>query len=408
MPEIAGISSALDAQVAQGATVGCVAVVVDADGVLHESAHGTRAAGAPARMTADSVFRLFSMTKAIGTVAALRLVDEGLLGLDDRVADILPEFGRLQVLDGWDGDVPRYRAPAGPVNVRHLMTHTSGLVYDIWNADQSRLIEVTGAPRMSHGRRASLPAFPLHFDPGARWEYGVSTDWLGLVVEEIAGERIEGFLKREILGPLGMSSTDVVFSPDMTARKVAVHSAGREGWRVLDADLPATPDFFGMGHALNGSGPDYARFLRMVLRGGELDGARILSAEAIRGLHDNAIGDLRMEPAASAKPEYGGGIEFFPGVEKTWTLAFMRNEQAIPGMRGAGSIGWAGVMNTHYWIDPAAGIAGVLMMQQLPFLDAGAVAAYAAFERAVYAHLPARGATSSSASAPAAAEPAPT
>ncbi|SDW76841.1 CubicO group peptidase, beta-lactamase class C family [Albimonas donghaensis] len=390
MPEIAGISRALDAQVAAGATVGCVAVVVDADGVLHESAHGLRAAGGAARMTTDSVFRLFSMTKAIGSVAALRLVDEGLLSLDDAVADILPEFARLQVFDGWDGDAPRYRAPARPVTVRHLMTHTSGLVYDIWNADQSRLIDVTGAPRMSHGRRASLPAFPLHFDPGARWEYGVSTDWLGLVVEEIAGERIEGFLKREILGPLGMGSTDVTFSPDMTARKVAVHAAGPEGWRILDADLPPTPDFFGMGHALNGSGGDYARFLRMILRGGELDGARILGPDSILGLRENAIGDLRVEPAASARPEYGGGIEFFPGVEKTWTLAFMRNEQAIPGMRNAGSIGWAGVMNTHYWIDPTAGLAGVLMMQQLPFLDAGAVAAYEAFERAVYAHVPAR------------------
>lgn len=390
MPEIAAISRALDAQVAAGSTPGCVAVVADANGILHESAHGLRAAGGTVRMTPDSVFRLFSMTKAIGAVAALRLIDEGLLSLDDLVADILPEFAALQVLDGWDGDVPRYRPASTPVTVRHLMTHTSGLVYDIWNPDQSRLIEITGAPRMSHGRRASLPAFPLHFDPGARWEYGVSTDWLGLVVEEISGERIEGFLKREILGPLGMSSTDVVFSPDMTARKVAVHAAGPDGFRILDADLPSTPDFFGMGHALNGAAADYARFLRMILRGGELDGVRILSPASIRGLTENAIGDLRMQPAASAKPEYGSGIAFFPDVEKTWTLAFMRNEAAIPGMRNAGSLGWAGVMNTHYWIDPTAGLAGVLMMQQLPFLDPGAVAAYEAFERAVYANVEAR------------------
>ncbi|MGM0583697.1 MAG: serine hydrolase domain-containing protein [Pseudomonadota bacterium] len=386
MTEIARVSETLQAQVAAGNTPGCVAVLADAEGVIHESAHGLRAEGGEAPMTVDSVFRLFSMTKAIGTAAALKLPDQGRLDLDAPVADILPEFAALRVFEGWAEDgAPRLRDPARPATVRQLATHTSGLVYDIWNADQLALLEHYGVPRLSAGRRESLPAFPLHFDPGERWAYGVSTDWLGLVVEAVAGEPIRDFLRREILGPLDMHDTDVVLSPDMAARLVAVHTGQPGARRVVELNLPEKPDFFGMGHALHGTGPDYARFLRMILRGGELDGARVLSEDAVAAMRANAIGDLRVAPQPAAKPDYGETIDFFPEVEKTHTLGFMRVEGDIPGRRRAGSLFWAGVMNSHFWIDPAANLAGVLMMQQLPFLEPGAMAAFEAFERAAYA-----------------------
>lgn len=384
MPEIAAVKDALDGIVAESLSPGLAAVVATPEGVVHASAHGERALGSGAPMTTDSVFRIFSMTKAIGTAALMKLVEEGRVSLDAPVEEVLPEFREVQVLDGWDGDAPRLRQPRTVCTLRHLATHTSGLAYDVWHAGQDRYMKaVDGIPTLT-GRKAALGNFPMHFDPGTAWAYGVSTDWLGLAVEELAGERIDAFLKREIFEPLGMASTDVAFSPDMASRRVAVHAATPEGWTIIDMDLPAHPEFHGMGHALNSTAEDYARFCAMILGGGALDGARVLSEESVATMSANGIGDLRLEPQRTTNPGLGADIDLFPEIDKTYTVGFMRNEADVPGRRRAGSLSWAGVMNTHYWIDPAAGVTGVLMMQHLPFVDPNALAAYDRFERAVY------------------------
>lgn len=387
MPSIAAIEDALASAVADGLSPGLSAVVATREGVVHASAHGERALGSGAPMTLDSVFRIFSMTKAIGTAAAMKLVEEGRLSLDTPVADVLPEFAEIPVLDGWDGETPRLRAPRTPCTVGHLATHTSGIAYDVWHAGQDRYMKhVEGYPTLS-GQKAALKFFPMHFDPGTSWTYGPSTDWLGLVVEEVAGERIDAFLKREFFDPLGMGSTDVEFTPDMSARKVAVHAATPEGWKVIEMDLPSQPEFYGMGHALNSTAEDYARFCAMILGGGALDGARVLEPETVAAMSANGIGALRLTPQKTTNPMLGCDIDLFPGVDKVYTPGFMRNEADIPGMRRAGTLSWAGVMNTHYWIDPAAGVTGVVMMQHLPFIDSNAMGVYERFERAVYSTL---------------------
>ncbi|MEO0682392.1 MAG: serine hydrolase domain-containing protein [Pseudomonadota bacterium] len=387
MPAIESIAQALDGAVAEGHAVGVVGVVVGRDGeILHESAHGARAVGGDA-MTADSVFRAFSMTKAVGTVAAMKLVEEGSLSLDTPVEEVLPEFAEIQVLDGFDGDTPKLRAPKTKCTLRHLATHTSGFTYDVWNANQTKYFEATeGFPTLS-GQLASLKCFPMQFDPGERWAYGMSTDWLGRMVEEASGERIDAFLKREVLGPLGMTSTDVEITPDMASRKVGVSAATPDGFVPIEMDLPSNPEFYGMGHALNTTGGDYARFCAMILGGGAVGGARVLSEDAVAMMSQRGEPAATVVTQATVNPALSADMDFFPGVDKCYTLGFMRNEQDVPGRRRAGSLSWAGVMNTHYWIDPTTGIAGVIMMQHLPFVDAHAMAAYEAFETATYAAL---------------------
>lgn len=387
MPVVDSINSALDSAVADGHTVGVVGIVADRDGVVHESAHGVTAHGTDTAMRVDSVFRAFSMTKAVGTIAAMQLVEQGRLDLETPVADLVADFSTVQVLDGWDGDTPRLRPAASPCTVRHLATHTSGIVYDVWNDDQARYLAATGGVSTLSGAIASLQSFPMMFDPGSRWAYGPSTDWLGRVVEAVADEPIDSYLRREIFEPLAMSSTDVEFDDDRSSRRVAVHANTPDGFAVIDMDLPPTPEFYGMGHAMHTTGPDYARLCRMVLGGGELDGNRIVTEATVATMSANAIGDLRVERQPTAIPALGCDIDLFPGIDKTFTLGFMRNEEDVPGMRRAGTLSWAGVMNTHYWIDPAAGLTGVVMMQHLPFVDDDALATYESFERAVYAAL---------------------
>lgn len=381
------LEQVIEEAVADGRVPGAVAMVADRSGVIHASAHGKRAAGAAEAMTLDATFRLFSMTKAVASVAALRLVEEGLIGLDDPVGDHVPEFDALQVLDGFDGDAPILRAPAGRATIRQLMTHTAGPVYEMWDANQKKYLKVTGLPRMSSGAREAFGAYPLAFDPGTRFGYGVSTDWLGLVVEEVSGERIDAVLRREIFAPLGMDATGVECSPEMGAKLVGGHMRGPEGFAEIDAAPPDQPEVYCMGQALYGTGGDYLRFLRMLLGGGALDGARVLSEDGAALLLSNQTGDLPIGHFTSVSPGASASAEFFPGARKSHSLACLRVEDDVPGMRRAGSCGWAGLMNTHYWIDPTAGICAVLMMQQLPFMEPGAASVYEAFERAVYAEL---------------------
>lgn len=383
---IAEIDQALEAAVAEGLTVGCVGLVADRDGVIHASAHGRRSAGAADPMTLDTVFQLASMTKAIGTAAALRLVEQGRLSLDTPVEEVLPDFAALQIFEGFDGETPRFRPRRRPCTIRHLMTHTAGLAYDSWSHEQARLCRQLGVERRKAGRRG-LMAFPFHREPGEKWEYSVATDWLGLAVEAAAGEPIEPFLSREIFELLGMTATDARFRTDMADRRAAVHAPRAEGgFDALDIDISA-PDYVSMGGGLKGTGPDYLRFCRMILGGGALDGRRVLAPESVQAMSENAIGALRLTTLPTANAAVTAPLEIFPGVEKSFTLGFMRNETDMPGKRRAGSLCWAGIFNTHYWIDPSAGIAAVLMMQQSPFLSAEAVETYDAFERAVYAAL---------------------
>jgi CubicO group peptidase (beta-lactamase class C family) len=183
------IRTLLDAAVAKGAVHGIAALVVDRKGPLFLHAAG--------EANERTLFRNASMTKAVATTGALQLVEQGLLSLDATVESILPEFGRLQLLEGFDGDKPRLRAPARQATVRQLMTHTAGLGYFFTNEKLLRYLALTGEPSPLSGEKRSL-SVPLVNDPGTAWEYGVNTDWLGLVVEKISGQSLAGYLQHQV------------------------------------------------------------------------------------------------------------------------------------------------------------------------------------------------------------------
>lgn len=352
-------------------------------GPTWSGAAGIARAGLPAQV--DTVFRIFSMTKAIGSTAAMILIDRGKLSADTPVAEILPEFGAKQVLEGFDADgAPRLRPPRTRATVRHLATHTSGLVYEFWNTDMPRYMQATGLPTILSGLREGLD-YPLLFDPGTRWDYGIGIDWLGQVVEKVDGRSIDRFCREEILEPLGMKDTRFEAEPDIAPRLAGVRMRGEDG-HFADFDLapPAKPAFYGMGHTLYSTAPDYLRFLRMYLNKGQLDGLRILSESGLASMLANQIGDLPIPLLKTAAPPVTADAEFFPGRRKSHSLAFQRIEEDVPGMRAAGSQFWAGVCNTHYWFDPARDVAGILMTQTLPFVEPRFMGVYEAFERSVY------------------------
>lgn len=359
-----------------------VAMVGDRDGVKWSGAAGDRAPGRKA--TIDTSFRIFSMTKAIGCTAAMILIDRGKLDPNAPVELIVPEFKEIKVLDGFDGDAPRLRAPRTKATVRNLATHTSGLVYEFWNADIPRYMQATGHPSILSGLKSSLN-YPLAFDPGERWDYGIGIDWLGQVVEAVDGRRIDRFCREEILDPLDMN--DTVFEvEDKTDRLASVSMRGEDGkFGAFDIAPPTRPEFYGMGHALYSTAPDYMRFLRMYLNKGELEGKRLLSERTVNSLLANQIGDIEIPVFKTMNPMVSADVDLFPGLKKSHSMAFMRVDEDVPGKRAAGSQFWAGVLNTHCWFDPKRNVAAVLMTQSLPFGEPRFMRAYDAFEQAVYA-----------------------
>ncbi|MDK3017383.1 serine hydrolase domain-containing protein [Pseudodonghicola flavimaris] len=361
-----------------------VAMVGTSGGIRFSSSIGDADSGRPAGE--DTVFRIFSMSKAIGALAALILIDRGVLSPETPVADLLPEWADLPVLEGWDGDTPILRPQRGTATLRHLATHTSGIEYEFWNADVAKYLETRGVPPALSGRKAGL-MYPLTSDPGTRWGYGLSIDWLGRMVEAADGRPIDRFCREEIFAPLGMRDTR--FEPDgLEDRLAAVRMRAADGgFRPSRLTPPRRPEVYGMGHALYSTAPDYMRFLRMVLNGGTLDSQRILSPETLRLMTEDQMQGLQFRKMISVSPKSSADVDLFPGQPVTHSMAFLRNETAIPGRRSAGSLGWAGICNTHYWIDPARDLAAVLMTQSLPFLDPPVAETYAAFESAVYAGL---------------------
>lgn len=382
------LQAVLDRSVSENQAPFMVGMVVDAAGTRFAGAAGQAATGRQADL--DTVFRIFSMTKAIGSTAAMMLIDRGLLSMDTTVERVLPAFAGVKVLEGYDAaGKPVLRAPKVKATIRHLATHTSGLAYEFWQADQAGYLQATGSGGVlaaSNLQATLLNEYPMITEPGTRWAYGVSIDWLGLVVEAVSGMKIMDFLRANLLGPLGMTDTEAVVQPHMKDRLATVSLRGADGaFTAFPVEPPATVDTFGMGHALYSTARDYAKFLRMILNRGTLDGQRVLSEAAVAQLLANQTpAGLGVEDLVTVSP-LSASFHPFPGVAKTHAFAFMRVEADVPGMRRAGSVAWAGVCNSHYWLDPSAGIAGLFMTQTLPFVESPYMAGYEAFERAAYA-----------------------
>ncbi len=368
-----------------GGVPGVVAMAASPEGMLYAGVCGSRRRDAGEPMTVDTVFRIASMTKAVASVAAMQLVEQGTLALDVPASTYAPRLAEVQVLEGFDAaGAPRMRPPRRPITLRHLLSHTSGFVYPVWNEDANRYQRDHAARLVDDPSKPVLR--PLAFDPGERWEYGIGIDWAGHLVEIASGLSLDAYVQRYICGPLGMRDTTFVLRQEQLTRLAELHRYSDDG--VLTADpvtMPAPPTFHNGGGGLFSTATDYLRFTRMVLRGGELDGERVLSKASVDELGRNQTGDLRVTPFVTYSPGFSRGGELLGGVPKTWGLGYMRSEADAPTGRGAGSVAWAGLYNTYYWIDPRRAITGVLMTQVLPFLDPHVLALLDAFETAVYA-----------------------
>jgi len=383
---VSAIDKVLQDAVDRGAVPHVAAIAASCDGVVFQGSAGPRTAGEPDPVTVNTVFRLMSMTKMVCTVAALQQLEQGALDLAAPVADYCPEFADLQVLASLDGDTPTMRPPVRQATVKNLVTHTSGLGYGFWNDQLSRWHKATGTPSMGSGLRASFTA-PLLADPGEAFIYGTGLDWLGKVVEAVTGTGLDAAIRQGVTGPLGMDRTSFLMNDDQRANSAPVHVRGQDRtWVPIGEILNQTPDWWSGGHGLYGPPSDYIKLQQALLRGGELNGTRILQQSTLDAAFANQIASLDFPvEIPTADPALSCTFRAGPGLK--WGFGLLLNTADIPDMRRAWSGAWAGLCNTYFWIDRVTGICASIYSNFLPFATPEAIKLYNDFERALYASI---------------------
>jgi CubicO group peptidase (beta-lactamase class C family) len=367
----ANLDNVLRTAVEQRRVPAVVAMVATADAVAYQGAFG---------MNKDAIFAIASMTKPVTSVAVMQLVEAGKVKLDEPAATYVPELASVQVLEGG-----ALRAPQAPITVRQLLTHTSGFGYEFMNGDLHEYAAKGKMPSMTAGSDGFLKA-PLLFDPGTRWEYGISTDWLGKLVEKVSGQSLEAYFRQAVFAPLGMDDTFFEVPPGKQPRLVSVHQRKEDGTLGAQPRPPAKPvEFFSGGGGLHSTAEDYLKFARAMMAGGPLGPRRILRPESVAVMGRNQIGELLLRPLPSLVPQLAKDRAAMPGQPDKFGLGFAMNTQPLEKGRGANTLSWAGIYNTFFWIDHDKNVCAVLMTQMLPFLDDGPKALMDDFGRAVYA-----------------------
>ena len=381
----AQIDSALSRGVENKKVAGIVAMAADENGLIYEGTFGQRGGAESPKMSADTVFWLLSMTKAITATACMQLVEKGKLRLDQNVGDLLPELANPKVLEGFDASgQPKLRPAKRAITLKHLLTHTSGFTYSGWSSLLPQYEKVTGIPDIVTCKNASL-ALPLEFDPGDRWQYGISMDWVGKLVEAVSDQSLEIYFRENIFAPLGMSNTGFLIGSEQKRRVATLYNRQADGTlQSAPFEMPQRPEFFMGGGGLFGTPNDYMAFLQMLLRRGTFRGARILKPETVALMETNQIGDLRVSEMKTSAPAYSRDFDQFPQMAHKWGLSFDINPEAGPNGRSPGSISWGGLLNCYFWLDPAKHITGAIFTQVLPFFDPDVLALYAAFEKGIY------------------------
>jgi CubicO group peptidase (beta-lactamase class C family) len=380
-PESAALDASLRGAVERKDVPGVVALVTDRERVLYKSAFGVADVSTGRPLTSDALFRIASMTKPVTSVALMQLIEQGKIGLGDPAEKYLPELAGLKVFESFDAKTGAYqlRAASRPATVKHFLTHTSGLAYPFTSETWRDFKPRAGETHPFGG--------PLLFDPGERWHYSTSTDVVGKLVEVVSGEKLEDYFRQHIFAPLKMEDTSYNVPEAKGPRLVAQQWRGGER---MDGAIELQKPQLGLtiaspigGGGLASTAEDYGRFVRMLLNGGALDGARVLTAETVALMGQNHIGAVTVPAHKSALPRSADFTFIADGRDK-WGLGFLITADQVQGKRSPGSLSWGGINNTFFWIDPARGIAGVIMMQYLPFADAKALAVYDAFERGTY------------------------
>ena len=365
----------VQAYVDAGKFPGAISMVQRRGKVVHFATYGRRDLEAGAPVERDTIFRIYSMTKPIVSVGLMTLYEEGRFQLDDPVAQYIPQFRGLKVLAGGTVDTPQLRSPSREMTVADLLRHTSGLVSQadaVLGDAYTRLGLLTSASSGTLAEMiAKLGALPLKCDPGAQFNYGISTDVVGYLCEVLSGQRLDDFLRERLLGPLGMVDTGFAVLDEDIERFAACYRPGTAGEPLLVVeDRPDASSRYTQPRTyLSGAGgmvstaSDYMRFCKMLANGGELDGQRVLGPRTLAFMALNHLPggrDLAQMSPGSAGETSRAGVGFGLG------FARVLDPTVLGGLSAPGEYYWGGAASTAFWITPAEDLAVVFMTQVRP------------------------------------------
>jgi methyl acetate hydrolase len=375
------ISTILTTAVHDQVVTGLYVMTADRDGITYSGGAGTRDGTNP--WTDDTIAWLASMTKPIVAVAALQLVERGLIELDTPTTDLMPELAAAHVLEGYDGDRPRLVPARGPITLRMLLSHTAGTGYSFLHADLARYLRDEKVPSSLELKLASIVDAPLVYQPGTNAMYGTGLEWVGLAITRLTGHDLATHLHETIFSPLGMR--DTTFGITDRTRLAGVHTKTPQCLVPTSFELPTNPEFHSGGGGLYGTARDYLTFLRMLSAGGTWNGVQYLRPETLVDAQRSHSASFRSIESADHATSHD--IDLLPGINTSWSLLGMRNEQATPAGRPVGTMAWAGGANTYYWADTDndRSSAGVLFTQLIPFADPQVIGVLTDVERAVRA-----------------------
>ena len=328
-------------------------------------------------MTEDTIFRFYSMTKPITSVALMMLYEQGRFRLDDPVSTLIPSFADLRVYEGGMFDSVRTTFPDREMQIRDLLTHTSGLTYDFMH--QHPVDALYREKKIGGGFEAvnddlatmvdKLSQIPLLFSPGTEWSYSVASDVCGHLVELISGERFDHFLQNRILAPLGMVDTGFSVPDEQIDRFAACYlpTAGRDGMVLFDSPKESSyrshPVLFSGGGGLVSTASDYLRFCTMLLNGGELDGTRVLGRKTVDYMTSNHLAG-GTDLAGMGQPVFTETSYEGIGVGLGFSVMLDPARAAVIG--SPGEYGWGGAASTMFWIDPAEELIAMFLTQLVP------------------------------------------
>ena len=374
------ISERLELALQKEGIPGAVALVTDKKSILYHAAFGWENVAAAKRMRPDSLFNIASMTKAVTSFGVMQLVDKGLIALDDPIRNHIRDLCPFEVFTDFSETSGKYekRPATTEVSIKHLLTHTSGLAYWFNSAQLYHL----GKEKTIH----QSWRYPLHHDPGTLWTYGDSTALLGELIALKAGQSIEAYMEDNIFNPLGMTETSFSLSPKKTEGLVTLHKRTGKGF----SETPNPREIVAKGYGdagLISTASDYAKFMRVFLNEGKTaSGECILRPDLVAQMGENHIGDLDLRLQVSTDPTSAKDFPQGAGQDR-WGLGFQIAAQNKNVRRAKGSLSWAGLFNTKFWIDPQNGIAATLLMQYLPFDDESNLRVLDVFEASVYQSL---------------------
>ena len=385
MPKAAAV---LDQTIATGKLNFAVAAVGNAGGQTWSHAAGYQDAEKTKAASPDNIIQIASMTKLVTTIAALQLVEQGKLDLDTPISAYAPELNELQVLTGFAADdTPIFEKANRAPTARELMTHTAGYAYEIWNTNALKSVQLGVTPSLL-GEGNYLEA-PLAFQPGTAWEYGINTDWLGVLVERLSDQRLAEYFDDNIFKPLGMTDTFYELPAGKLDRSVTMMARAAEGLVKLPSFQPTPMEKGSMPHYSGGGGlsstvADYGRVLQMLLNSGSLDGKTLLKSETVDSMFQNNIGDIQPAALTTVMPTLSNTADMSFGNKATFGLGLLIHTDGIDGGRKANAGSWAGLFNSYYWVDREAGTYGIFGTQVLPFYDGVAIETLLELEQAVY------------------------